>query len=698
MTWAEALFNPKHVAVIGSVGAGKIGRVLVEQIVAGGFEGVSAINPRGEGLSATSPAGAFEVSGFRSIEEIPSDKRPELVVIASPANTVADVIAEAGRAGAKAAIVITAGFRESGNAEGEARLCEAARAAGIRLVGPNCAGIINTKRNLFPTLETRPPRGEVAFISQSGALGGAVLSWAEEQGVGFSKFVSYGNGADLTDVDFLEALRLDHETKVVALYIETVSDGRRFMDAVRRLTAMKPLVVIKSGRSQVGGRAALSHTGSMAGADGVYDAALRQCGALRVDGIEEMFDLCRGFVTLPPVRGKRLVVVTNSGGPAVLAADRAEALGLELPTPSPALRERLARHLQPFCSLENPIDLTVQGDEDDYREALVKALDEADAALAIDVNTPYLDAVPIARGVVDATRTAGKPIATCFMAGETVANALPFLEAGGVPNFATGERAVAVFAAMARRTLTRERLRAASPAVWAEPEKPDRDLPWEGQGLEPEVLDWLESDAFPVPRRLLAATADEAAEAVSSFGGPVAMKLVAEGLLHKSDVGGVVLDVADPAEARETFSRLRKLEGDRFRGILVLPMVRGAAEVLVGLSTDAQFGPVVAVGLGGVHTEVLRDVALRVAPIDPATAQEMLDELHGAAILRGVRGTGARDLTSLSEMVAAISRLPFRYRGLRELDLNPVFVLQDGVLIGDARAVRSSDCGATRDT
>jgi acetyltransferase len=563
----------------------------------------------------------------------------------------------------------------------------------------------------------------VAFVSQSGALGGAVLSWAEEQGVGFSKFVSYGNGVDLTDVDFLDFLEGDAETKVVALYVETVSNGRAFLDAAAHLAAVKPLVVIKSGRSQAGVRAALSHTGSLAGSDAVYDAALRQCGAIRVAGIEEMFDLCRGFTTLPPVRGMRLVIVTNSGGPGVLAADAADAAGLEMAAPSEALRARLraSPHLSALGSLANPIDLTVQGTEDGYREALVAALDEADAALAIDVNTPYIDAAPIARGVVAAARATGKPVAACFMAGKTVAAGLPILKEGGVPNFATGERAVRVLAEMARhgvrspesvatrRSSGSSRSEEAHDAWGAssrsmvrgprsgEDDQPKRlCLPWVGEGMEPEVLDWLEGEGIPTPRRRLVTSAEGAADAVDALGGSIVLKVVASGLSHKTDVGGVILDVETKTAARAAFDRLRRVGGKGFRGALAAPMVQDGVELLVGLSRDPQFGPVVAVGLGGVHAEVFRDVSLRVAPVDAAEAHVMLGELRGAAILRGARGAARRDLDAAAELVAGVSCLPFRYADLAELDLNPVFLLEDGLVVGDARAVRR-DAAATRE-
>jgi len=701
MTWTEALFRPRCVAVIGSVSPGKIGRVLVDQLLQGGFAHVVAVNPNA--------AGTDRVPGVRSLGDLPAGAAPvDLAVVASPASTVPSVLEDAGRFGVRAAIVITAGFSEAGNAAGERELLDVARKWGLRVVGPNCAGIVNTKHALFPTLETRPPSGDVAFVSQSGALGGAVLSWAEEQGVGFSKFVSYGNGADLTDVDFLDALRDDDETRAVALYVETVSDGRRFMDSARRLAAEKPLIVIKAGRSKSGSRAAISHTGSMAGADAVFDAALRQCGAIRADGIEEMFDLCRGFTMLPRIDGPRLAIVTNSGGPGVLAADAAEWCSLDVRPPSGALRARLKKRLPPFCSIDNPFDLTVQCNEDDYRDVLVDVLSEYDAALAINVNVPYLDSAPLARGIVAAAHETGKPIAASFLAGRPAQAARPVLRVGGVPNFATGERAVRVLSLLAERGRVGERLRR-SPGRIArgkggrgveDPRAPAKGpneavpadlgrLPWERNPLEPEGMDWLETLGFPVIERRWARTAEQASAATRELARPIAMKVVCRSIVHKTDAGGVILNVASPDEAVGAFDRLQVIAAGRsFEGVLVSPMILNAVEVLVGLSRDPHFGPVVACGLGGIYTETLNDLALRIAPIDPNEALVMIDELRGAGVLRGARGT-VRDVDALAELVARASELPFRFPKIEELDLNPVFLSERGCAIADVRLTRT---------
>lgn len=668
------LFYPRGVAVIGSTSKGKLGYELIKQIVDGGYEHVYAVNPKGQG--------AFGAPGYVAVSAI--DRPVDLAVIASPAVTVADVLENCGKAGVKAAVIITAGFSEVGNTEGEERVVATAKRHGIRLCGPNCAGIINTNYHLYPTLETRPMQGEVAFVTQSGALGGAVLSWAEEQGVGFSKFASYGNGADLNEIDFLNYLEKDPETKVVALYIETVSDGRAFMAAAHRLTRSKPLVVIKAGRSLSGQRAALSHTGSMAGSDAVYTASLRQCGAIRVDTIEEMFDLCRGFVEFPPVRGRRLVIVTNSGGPGVLAADRAEAVGLSVDEPSAPLRKKLSAWLPDFCSLENPIDFTVEGTETDYHKTLRAALEEYDAALAIDVCTPYLDPVPLARGICDAAANSRKPVAANFMAGKTVAAALSYLRQHGVPNFVTGERAVMVLARMAgyEERKKGDRLFPETPsAVGA--------LPDERSLLEPEAMAWLRENGIPVPEYRLATSVDDAVSGSRSIGYPVVIKVVSHDITHKSEIGGVITGIRTDDEVVVAFHSIEQRIGERdFQGVVIYPMITDALEILIGFSRDAQFGPVIAFGVGGIYTEVLQDISLRIAPLDYDEANMMIREIKAFPILEGTRGQPTRDLNAVAKILVDFSRLPFCYPEIVEADLNPVFMLSTGVLVGDVRVIQ----------
>jgi acetyltransferase len=674
----QRFFYPRGVAVVGSTSKGKLGYELIRQMLDGGYRDIFAVNPRAQGV--------FSVPGYDAVGEI--EHPLDLAVVVSPAPTVPAVLEDCGRAGVKAALILTAGFSEVGNHAGEAEIKRVAGQYGIRFFGPNCAGILNTGNSFFPTLESRPPAGGVSVIAQSGAVGGVILAWAKEFGLGVSKFVSYGNGADLKEIDLLEYLAGDPETKVVALYSESVTNGREFMQVVRECTTQKPLVVIKSGRTRSGQRAALSHTGSMAGTDAVYDAALRQCGAIRVHSIEEMFDLCKGFLYVPPVAGRRVAIVTNSGGPGVMAADRAEEVGLEVAEPSRATQERLREFLPAHCALRNPVDLTVEGTEAGYRKTLLAVLQENDAALALNVATPYLDSVPLAQGICDAAQQSGKPIVTSFLPRAIVADAIPHLQERGVPNFATGERGVAVLARMAEYEAQKSE-KPSLPIPWLPQD--EKELPGTGQMLEPEAMTWLRENGIPVPDFRFAKTSDEAKQGCREIGYPVVMKVVSPDILHKSDYGGVILDIQDDRAALAAFASLERAAiGKRFSGVIIYPMIKDALEVLLGLSRDPQFGPVVAFGLGGIYTEIWRDVSLRVAPIDLAEAQTMIRGIKAFPLLEGVRGQEPRDLDALVDVLVRVSQLPFHYPELDELDLNPVFLLPQGLVVGDVRVIRQT--------
>jgi len=669
----QGLFYPRGVAVVGSMSEGKLGWEILQKIVHGGYPNVFAVNPKAQG--------AFSVPGYDAVSRI---ERPvDLAVIVSPPQTVTAVLEDCGQAGVTAAAIITAGFSETGNHAAENELKRVAEQCGIRFVGPNCAGLINTSHALYPTLETHPPAGGVAIVAQSGAVGGVLTAWAKEFGLGVSKFVNYGNGADLNEIDFLRYLADDPETRVVALYIESASDGQEFMQVMRECTARKPVVVIKAGRTQSGRRATLSHTGSMAGSDAVYDAALRQCGAIRVHTIEEMFDLCKALAHVPPLKGKRVAIVTNSGGPGVLAADRAEEVGLDVAEPSAAAKEELA-FLPPQCALKNPIDLTAEGNEDGYRKTLLAIADEYDAILALNIAPAYLDSIPLAKGVCDAAEQTDTPIVASFLPQQIVADAVVYLQERGMPNFATGERAVTALAGMT--SYAEETRRQGDKETRGQGER--KRLP-KGPVLEPEAMRWLRENGIPVPEFRFAATGEEAVRGCGEIGYPVVMKVVSPDILHKSDYGGVILDIQDDRAALEAFETIRRAaEGRNFRGVVVYPMIRDAQEVLLGISRDPQFGPVVAFGLGGIYTEVWRDIALRVAPIDRAEAEAMIREIKSFPLLQGIRGQPPRDLDALVDVLVKFSQLPFHYPEIGEVDLNPVFLFSEGLVTGDVRVIR----------
>ena len=449
----DSFFVPQSVALFGSVKAGKIGYEILKSTKEGGFQGK---------LYPVNPAGG-EVLGYRvypSISELPEGI--ELAVISLPQKVVADTIIQCGKKGIKAGVVISSGFSEVGNNEAEQEVVKAAKTWGIRIMGPNCAGLMNPWHHHFPSIEVRALPGHTAFITQSGALGGATLAWAEERGFGFSKFVSYGNRCDVGDIELLPYLADDPQSRVIVLYIEGIDRGRDFLRAAQAASMKKPLIAIKSGTTRAGTRAASSHTGTLAGTDQIYDAAFRKAGIIRVEGIEEMFDLCQAFSQCSMPKGNRVAIVTNSGGPGILAADRAERLGLEVAEPSRSLYERLKPCLSPHSSLKNPIDLTVESGYEEYRTALEVALTEYDAAIAINVATPYLDSNGIAKGIIDASRATPKPIVTNFMAGPIVREAIGLLKEAGMVNLATGERCSFVLSKLVERRRILERIQFAS--------------------------------------------------------------------------------------------------------------------------------------------------------------------------------------------------------------------------------------------
>lgn len=670
----DALFNPRGVAVAGSVTPGKLGNVLINRLVEGGFEKIYALNPKAQGVGA--------VVGYTSAQDI---KEPvDLVVIASPAPTVKAVLEDCGKKGVKAAIIISSGFSEAGNVAGEEEIKEVAQKYGIRFTGPNCAGMVNTHSRLLATLEATPPQGNTALISQSGAVGGAIMAWAEEQGLGISKFVSYGNGNDLNELEFLEFLKDDPETKVIAMYLENIKNGREFMKVLKEVTKVKPVVVIKSGRTSTGQRATLSHTGSMAGADAVYDAALRECGALRVETIEDMFDLCKGFSSLPPVLGRRLAVITNSGGPGVMATDKAEEVGLDVAEPSQELTNALKEFLPPHAGIKNPFDLTVEGTGEEYRKVLELALKEYDGALALYIGTPYLEAMSIAEGIKKAAEAAGKPIVSTIQVGSDVEESIEFMKENSLPNFVSGERAVQVLA----RMVEYEEYKARHTEFIELPEAKG-SLPGADSVLEPDGMALLRENGIAVPEFRFVSKGQDAVSASQELGYPVVMKVVSPQILHKSDCGGVILNIANDQEASKAFDQIKQAaDGKDFRGVVIYPMLKGGREVIIGLTSDVQFGPVIAFGLGGIYTEVLKDIVLRVAPVDRLGAEEMIRSIRTYPILKGIRGQEPADLDALAEAIVNFSRLPFLYPDIEEADLNPVFVFPKGVFVGDVRLVK----------
>jgi len=438
----ENFFNPHSVAIFASMKEGKTGYEIVKNMVEGGFKG--KIYP----VSQTDGQ-IFGVSINKDFKNLEID----LAIIAIPGQFIPSLLEDLGSRGVKSAVIISAGFSEVGNFKEEENIKKIAKKYQMRVVGPNCAGIMNTGCNLFASIEVRVLSGETAFITQSGALGGAVLMMAEELGFGFSKFVSYGNRCDVDEVDLIKYLEDDLRTKVIALYIEGLEEGRRFLAQAKKTVLKKPIVAIKAGKSKAGMRATSSHTGSLAGEDKIYDAAFRQAGILRVEGVEEMFDLCRGLIYYPKIKGNKIGVVTNSGGPAVLATDKLEELGLMVSEPSESLKNKLKKILPPHVSLGNPFDLLAYGGAETFASTCEIIAPEYDAIIAIFVPTASMDSTEIATALGKIKEEIKIPIFANFMSGRLVKGAIRELKKYGIPNYETGERCARVIQKIASYTL-----------------------------------------------------------------------------------------------------------------------------------------------------------------------------------------------------------------------------------------------------
>ena len=426
-------FNPHSVAIFASMKEEKTGYEIVKNMVEGGFKGeIYPINRNGG-----------EIFGQKIYSEY-NDLDIDLAVIAIPGQFIPSLLEDLGKKKVKSVVIISAGFSEVGNIKEEEEIKNIAKQYQMRTIGPNCAGIMNTDCNLFASIEIRALLGQTAFITQSGALGGAVLMMAEEMGFGFSKFVSYGNRCDVDEVDLIKYIEDDPQTKVIALYIEGLQEGRKFLSQTKKTILKKPIIAIKAGKSKAGMRATSSHTGSLAGEDKIYDAAFKQAGILRVEGVEEMFDLCRGLIYYPEIKGKKIGVITNSGGPAVLTTDKLEELGLEVPEPSKSLKNKLKEILPPHVSLGNPFDLLAYGSAETFASTCEIIASEYDAIIAIFVPTASMDSVVIARALGKAKEKIKKPIFASFMAGRLVKEAIEELKKYGIPNYESGERCAKV--------------------------------------------------------------------------------------------------------------------------------------------------------------------------------------------------------------------------------------------------------------
>jgi acetyltransferase len=683
--------DPASVAVIGaSRDPYKVGGSVVANLRSAGFRGrIIPVNAR-----------ADSVQGLPAVRSLLDVEGPvDLAVIAVPAADVLPALKQCAGKRVGGAVVISAGFRETGRdgVRREAELREWLRDQPLRVLGPNCLGWIRPARRLNVTFAPGMPEpGGIAFITHSGALAVAILDWSRDRRVGFSLFASLGNQADLNESDLLDAVAADPETRVIACYLEGVADGPRFLGALRRAAAVKPVVLLKAGRSAEGARAVSSHTGALAGSDRAFDAAVRQAGALRVDTVEGLFDLARGLASQPLPRGRRLVVVTNGGGLGIVATDAARAAGLTVAPLDEAVRGRLAEGLPVTAGLGNPVDLVGDADARRYGHALhALGSDSADVMLVLLTPQSTTDAASIARTIAGVTRGWPIPVTAAFVGGTRVAPGVRVLEEAGIPCYAFPESAVQTLAGMARLASRRADL-AIPPTRTVDPARARVWLaglgPVAGRQLGmPELAPLL--DAYGIPRLAarVAGSAADAAAVAAEIGFPVALKIVSPDITHKTEVGGVALGLSDGRAVRDAADgMLRRVAIERpaaaIRGLLVEAMAAAGKELLLGGVRDEQFGPLVMVGFGGIYVEVFSDTTARLAPVSSPEVVVMLDELKMAPLLHGTRGEPPVDRDTLAALVGRFSQLLVDLPELTEIEINPLTVGPSGAVAVDARA------------
>ncbi len=678
----DSFFTPRSVAVVGaSREAGKVGHELLVSLIQGGFAGpIYPINPK-----------ADEVEGrpcYRDLTATPSV--PDLVIIVVPSKAVVPVMKQCAAVGVKAVILITAGFKEVG-AEGaklEREVLEIARAAGVRMIGPNCLGVMVPKSRLNASFGgDLPSEGGIAYLSQSGALMSAILDMANAGGIGFSKLMSIGNKADLNELDLIQALGDDPDTKVITGYLENILDGQRFITEAEKISRRKPILLMKAGGTAAGAKAASSHTGSLAGGDTVYNCLFDRTGIVRCPSIKAQFDYAQAFAYQPLPRGSRVVVVTNAGGPGIMAADAIEREGMTFAKLSDETMKCLAGSLPHAANVTNPVDVLGDALADRYEFAMKTVLDDPNTDAMIVLLTPQVmtQCTETAQALVRVSRARPeKPVLACFMGALKTADAMKVFRDGRIPQFDSPEsaaRTIKVMSDYANWRARPERVIQRVPADRAAAARiVDEHL---RQGLreigEMDAKSVLAAYGFVTPKGVVAATADEAVRAAEEIGYPVVMKIWSPDILHKSDVGGVRLGLADARQVTDAYDLMmyripKKMPQAKIVGVSVQEMCRKGQEVILGVNRDRQFGAMMMFGLGGILVEVLKDVTFSLAPLTESDAREMLTRTRTYQILKGVRGQAGSDIDAIVQALLRLSQLVTDFPQIKELDINPFVV------------------------
>ncbi len=696
----ESVFAPRSVAVVGaSPDERKLGHTVFRNIVKNGYAG---------GLYPIHPT-AEEVLGypvFASISAIPDP--PELAVIVVPPDAALKVAEECGERGVRALIVITAGFKEVGGEghERERQLLEIVRRYDMSMVGPNCLGIIDNIAHLNASFAALMPlQGNIAFMSQSGAICTAILDWSVAEGIGFSRFVSLGNKADVDEVTLLQAWNHDDQSRVILAYLEGIADGQRFIQVAREVTKETPVIAIKSGTTAAGSRAISSHTGSLAGSEQAYATAFNQSGILRADTMQDVFDQALIFAYQPLIDGNRIAIVTNAGGPGILATDAIERAGLELARFETSTIQALQAKLPATANVLNPIDVIGDARSDRYHTGISAALADPNVDAVLVLFTPQAgsEVSETATVIADLAEAQSgprvKPVVASFMGEYSLRPALDILNKRRIPVYPFPERAVAALKAMVDHRRWRERPPGQYVGFEVDHEQVKQiftDVRATGRLElgELEARDVMAAYGMRLPQSQLARSPEEAVEIANRIGYPVVMKISSPDILHKSDIGGVRVGVANASDVRDAFElidyRARRYQPNAdIRGILVQEQAPRGRECLVGVSRDPQFGPLLAFGMGGIYVEVLKDVVFRLAPVSREEAEEQVRSIRSFPILRGTRGQAPADIESVIETVLRASQLVTDFPEIVEMDINPLMVYDQGQgsLMLDARII-----------
>ena len=692
---SDAILRPRSIAVIGaSRQPNTIGWQILDNLLRFGFNGpLYPVNPKAEVIHS--------IRAYPGVRAIPDPV--DLAIVVVPKQLVLGVAEECGQKGVKGLVVITAGFAEVGGEgiEREAKLLAAVKRYGMRMVGPNCMGVLNSSADFSMNATfapTMPPYGPVGFISQSGAMGLSILDYAEELGIGIHQFVSVGNKADVSGNDLLLYWADDPEIRVILMYLESFGNPRRFYRIARELTRKKPIFVVKAGRTAAGARAASSHTAALAGTDLAADALMEQCGVMRAQTVEELFDYAMAFPRLPIPRGNRVAIVSNAGGPAIILADACESLGLSVSELSAETQAAIRRRVPDEAAVRNPVDLIASATAETYRDVLALVLQDPNVdAVIVSVVPPPLGgrAKDVAEAIVQvAASRRDIPVMAVLMGRQGIPAGMRQLLQAGMPGYIFPESAARALAAMNRYRKWLER-----------PEGTEQRFPADGARVtgvlqraaaegrekltETEAMEVLGAYGIPTVPWRRAASADEAAAAAREIGFPVVLKVISSAIVHKSDVGGVVLGLSSEKEVRDGYARMlqrvRERAGIVPEAVFVQAMIPGGRETIVGSTRDPRAGPLLMFGLGGLAVEVLKDVVFREHPVTDVDAREMVRGIRGYGFLEGVRGEPAVDLVALQEIIQRVSQLVGEHEAILEMDINPLVAFPDRVLALDAR-------------